>query len=198
MIFRNYKVHGPAGPPARLSRRSPPHIVFSFQRRTRDCDATLRRTLRIALFGTFFPPEDALAQNLKHKRVATCNTSPNRLSYDAVRYPLRLTVPAILGARITYRLVARAFSRKGSSLALLLTKCPAAFVPRSYNLRGALDVFLDERGFWSFRGRNIENFFMQFPEYPESPESRVEKNDTINFVIVCRCKRKFIWKGRSK
>lgn len=154
----------------------PPHIVLSFRRRTRDCDSTLCRTLRIALFGTFFPPEDALARNLEHERVATCNTSPNRLSYDALRYPLRLAVPAILGARITYRLVARAFSRKGSSLALLLTKCPAAFVPRSYNLRGALDVFLDERGFWSFRGRNIENVFMQLPE-------SLESRDTINTLI---------------
>jgi len=58
-----------------------------------------------------------------YKRVATCNTSPNRLSYDVVRYPLRLAMPAILSARIMYRLVARAFSRKDSSLALPLTKC---------------------------------------------------------------------------
>lgn len=92
-----------------------------------------------------------------YERVATCNTSPNRLSYDAVRYPLRLAVPAILGARITYWLVARAFSRKGSSLALPLTKC-RGFCARSYNLRAALDGFLDERRFWSFHGRNIENF----------------------------------------
>lgn len=91
-----------------------------------------------------FPSEDVLARNLEHERVATCNTSPNRLSYDAVRYPLRLAVPAILGAGITYRLVARAFSRKGSSLALLLTKC-RGFCARSYNLRGAPDDFLDGR-----------------------------------------------------
>lgn len=118
-----------------------------------------RRTLWIALYSARFSfRERARAEfGATYERVATCNTSPNRLSYDALRYPLRLPVPAILDTRITYRLVARAFLRKGSSLALPLTKC-RGFCARSYNLHRALGGFLGEQAFWSFHERNIENF----------------------------------------
>lgn len=105
-------------------------------------------THRIIL--VYVSPEDALARNLEQRTKEdawpSCNTSPNRLSYDAVRYPLRLsvcrgTILSMAAARITYQLaeISNILRERGSSLTLSLSLSLAVAdkVPRSYNLRAA-------------------------------------------------------------
>lgn len=69
-------------------------------------------THRIILVYVFL--EDSLARNLEQRTRGwpPCNTSPNRLSYDAVRYPLRLGAGDIRREDNVPTGRARAFSRK--------------------------------------------------------------------------------------
>jgi len=106
-----------------------------------------------------FPSENALARNLEQ-----CMRGWPRVTHRQIDFLTMLYVILYVwqcrrysASRIRYRLVAQAFSRKGSSLALCRWQSAAAFA-RSYNLHRALGDFLGEQGFWPFRERNIKNF----------------------------------------